>query len=179
MKHRIPSLLLAGMLACTSPIALAACGSTASTNSPQVIDTIPEPEPGPNLGATDVQAPYFDVPANGTYSIEVTTDSSMFRSESCELTATDGRYTAELTLPGEGFSKLYFGKADQAASAPKEEIYEYHLNDEGKYVFSIPVSTLELELPIAAYGQRRDTWYDHTIVFHAPASDAKPANQTE
>ena len=30
------------------------------------------------------------------------------------LTATDGRYTAELTLPGEGFSKLYFGKADQA-----------------------------------------------------------------
>ncbi len=182
MKHRISTFLLAGILASASPIALAACGTNASANSPQVIESKQEPEPVYDPGATDVDAPYYDEPANGTYDIEVTTDSSMFRSESCKLTVTDGRYTAELTLPGEGFSKLYFGKAEEAKKAAEEsssDVYEYHLNDEGKYTFSIPVSTLEQELSIATYGQRRDTWYDHTIVFHAPASDTKPAEQAQ
>ena len=29
---------------------------------------------------------------------------------------------------------------------------------------------LDEELSVAAYGQRRDTWYDHTIIFHAPTA---------
>ena len=110
--------------------------------------------------------------ADGTYEIEVETDSSMFRSEKCELTVENGEYTAELTLPGEGFSKLYFGSAEDAATAPVDEVYEYRLNDDGKYTFDLPVAALDEELPIAAYGQRRDTWYDHTIVFHAPVENA-------
>ncbi len=106
--------------------------------------------------------------ADGTYQIEVETDSSMFRADSCQLTAEGGAYTATLVLPGEGFSRLYFGTAEEAAAAT-EGVYDYYLNDEGKYTFDIPVSALDEELPIAAFGQRRDTWYDHTIVFHAPA----------
>ena len=107
-------------------------------------------------------------PANGTYEIEVETDSSMFRSEACVLTVEDGTYAAALSLPGEGFSKLYFGSAEDAPDAPTDEVYEYYLNDDGKYTFDIPVEALDEELPIAAFGQRRDTWYDHTITFHAP-----------
>ena len=107
-------------------------------------------------------------PADGTYQIEVETDSSMFRSDSCQLTVENGTYSAVLVLPGEGFSKLYFGTAEEAAAAT-EGVYDYYLNDEGKYTFDIPVSALDEELAAAAYGQRRDTWYDHTIVFHAPA----------
>ena len=106
--------------------------------------------------------------ADGTYQIEVETDSSMFRSDSCLLTVEGGTCTAALTLPGEGFSKLYFGSAEAAAAA-NQDVYVYRLNDEGKYTFDIPVSALDEELAVAAYGQRRDTWYDHTIVFHAPA----------
>lgn len=106
--------------------------------------------------------------ADGTYAIEVETDSSMFRSESCTLTVEKGTYTAALTLPGEGFSRLYFGTAEEAAQASDEQVYDYHLNDDGKYTFDIPVSALDEEMQIAAYGQRRDTWYDHTITFHAP-----------
>lgn len=105
---------------------------------------------------------------NGTYDIKVDTDSSMFRAESCELTVEDGSYTAALSLPGEGFSRLYYGSAEEAAKAGDEQIYDYHLNDEGKYTFDIPVASLDEELPIAAFGHRRDTWYDHTITFHAP-----------
>ncbi len=106
---------------------------------------------------------------DGTYEVEVETDSSMFRSDSCTLTAKDGVYTAALSLPGEGFSRLYFGSAEDAAAADDADIVDYYLNDDGKYTFDLTVEALDEELPIAAYGQRRDTWYDHTIVFHAPA----------
>ena len=110
--------------------------------------------------------------ADGTYDIEVDTDSSMFRADSCELTVADGTYTATLVLPGEGFSRLYFGTAEEAAAADDADIYDYYLNDEGKYTFDIPVSALDEELPVAAFGHRRDTWYDHTITFHSPGDDA-------
>ena len=110
--------------------------------------------------------------ADGAYAIEVDTDSSMFHADSCELTVADGTYTATLVLPGEGFSRLYFGTAEEAASADDADIYDYYLNDEGKYTFDIPVAALDEELPVAAYGQRRDTWYDHTITFASPAEDA-------
>ena len=110
--------------------------------------------------------------SDGRYVIEAETDSSMFRAEACELTVTDGRYEVVLTLPGEGFSKLYFGSAADAATAEDDAIYEYYLNDEGKYTFDLPVEALDEELAIAAFGHRRDTWYDHTIVFHAPTEGA-------
>jgi hypothetical protein len=97
----------------------------------------------------------------------------MFRSEACRLTAKDGTYTAELTLPGEGFSKLYFGSAQDAASASADEVYEYTEGEDGKYTFELPVSALDEPLKIAAYGQRRDKWYDHTITFVSPAQEAQ------
>lgn len=112
------------------------------------------------------------IPADGTYVIEVETDSSMFRADSCTLAVADGACSATLVLPGEGFSRLYFGTSEDAAAAPDDAIYDYQLNDEGKYTFDIPVEALDEELQIAAYGQRRDTWYDHTIIFHAPEGDA-------
>ena len=119
----------------------------------------------PGCGSTAAQPAGL---ADGTYDIVVDTDSSMFRADSCVLTAEGGAYTAELVLPGEGFSRLYFGPAEDAAQAAGADVYDYHLNDEGKYAFTLPVTALDEELPVAAYGQRRSTWYDHTITFHAP-----------
>lgn len=106
--------------------------------------------------------------ADGTYGVEVETDSSMFRADKCTLTVANGAYTAELVLPGEGYSRLYFGKAEDAATADASKIYDYHLNDENKYTFDIPVAALNEEMAVATYGQRRDTWYDHKITFVAP-----------
>ena len=111
--------------------------------------------------------------ADGSYAIEVETDSSMFHAESCELVVDKGSYLAKLSLPGEGFSRLYFGSAEDAAQASDEEIYDYYLNDEGKYTFDLPIEALDEEFAIAAFGHRRDTWYDHTIIFHAPAEEAQ------
>ena len=113
--------------------------------------------------------------ADGTYDIEVETDSSMFRSESCKLTVADGTYRVELVLPGEGFSKLYWGSAADAEKAADADVCEYRLNDDGKYTFDLTVSALDEELPIAAFGHRRDKWYDHTITFRAPAASGAAA----
>lgn len=141
----------------------AGCGATGADQA-QPEETAVEQESSQDAATAAV--------ADGTYDIEVETDSSMFRSDSCTLTVQDGAYTATLVLPGEGFSRLYFGSAEDAASAADADIYDYHLNDEGKYTFDLPVTALDQELSIAAYGQRRDTWYDHTIVFHAPAPES-------
>ena len=91
--------------------------------------------------------------ADGTYQIEVETDSSMFRSESCQLKVENGAYNAVLSLPGEGFSKLYFGTAEEAAAAT-EGVYDYYLNDEGKYTFEM--RSLRLP-PLASAGTRGTT----------------------
>ena len=115
--------------------------------------------------------------ADGIYEIEAETDSSMFRSEACLLKVQDGEYTAILSLPGEGFSRLYFGSAEDAVEASLTEIYDYSINDDGLYTFELPVEELDKELDIACYGQRRDTWYDHTIIFHEPTG--KPVADVE
>ena len=163
-RHKI-YIRLAGMLACALALGCAVgCGGAASDVAAPATD-----------GAAEVAAEASAL-ADGTYAIEVDTDSSMFHSESCLLTVEGDTYTASLTLPGEGFSRLYFGSAAEAAEASDDEIYDYYLNDDGKYTFDIPVAALDEELPIAAFGHRRDTWYDHTITFCSPAtSDAEGA----
>ena len=155
---RIAAVLVATLLCGNLAAPLAGCASGSSSSS------------GTSSSATsssETKTAQAAPPADGTYNINVTTDSSMFRCETCTLTVKDGTYTATLSLPGEGYSRLYFGSAQDAEKAT-EGIYDYHLNDEGKYTFEIPVQALDAELPIAAFGQRRNTWYDHTIVFHTP-----------
>lgn len=148
--------LLAVVCALAFCLALGACSSPGST--------------GPGAGLED-----------GTYAIEAETDSSMFRVETCLLTVENGEMTAAASLPGQGFSRLFFGSVEDAEKAPDDQIYEYYLNDEGKYTFDVPVAAFEEEIEVAAFGHRRDTWYPHTIIFHAPTADsavsAQPAAQ--
>lgn len=157
MKQNKLLALLGSALVCLS---LLGCGTAAEQTSD---------EPEEAAVATQAEAGLAD----GSYDIEVETDSSMFRAESCVLVVENGSYRAKLSLPGEGFSRLYYGTAEEAAQASDEDIYDYYLNDEGKYTFDVPVEALDEEYQIAAFGQRRDTWYDHTIIFHAPAEEAQ------
>ena len=113
--------------------------------------------------------------ANGDYDIETKTDSSMFHPVACVLHVQDGVYTATVTMPGEGFSRWYFGTSEEAESASDADIYDYTADASGKYTFDIPVSALDEELTVAAWGQRRDRWYDHTIIFYSPASEQDAA----
>lgn len=156
-RSRVARLLASALLCGGLLVALPGCGSQPA-EAPQPAEEQPAEE---TAGTREL--------ADGTYDIEVETDSSMFRAESCVLTVADGAYTVALSLPGEGFSRLYWGTAEEAATADDADIYDYYLNDEGLYTFDLPVASLDEELPIAAFGHRRDTWYDHLITFHAPA----------
>lgn len=155
-RSRLAALLASALLCGGLLVALPGCASRASEQSAEEAAGVHEL-------------------ADGAYDIEVETDSSMFHAESCVLTVADGAYTVALSLPGEGFSRLFWGTAEEAAAADDAEIYDYYLNDEGLYTFDLPVAALDEELPIAAFGHRRDTWYDHLITFHAPAESAADA----
>jgi len=175
--------LFVGIFAVLLSVVLAGCGgaaqeattnaeASATTDASTVRDaddssdeTIEDDDD--ELGSDD-EGDSSDELEDGTYDIEVETDSSMFRADSCTLTVKDGVYTATLSLPGEGFSRLYYGTAEDAATADDADIADYYLNDDGLYTFDLTVEALDEELPIAAYGQRRDTWYDHRIMFLSP-----------
>lgn len=147
-------------------LALSACLLTACMGCTSSAD---EPQDAPDDAAWEQEEP--KALEDGVYDIEVDTDSSMFHVVACKLTVQDNQMTASIELPGEGFSRLYFGTAEEAESASDDDVYEYYLNDDGAYCFDVPVEALDEELPIAAWGQRRDRWYDHTITFMAPTGE--------
>lgn len=176
MTNKTKGLMVRSLCACALSLAVAGCGqavasssdSSASVQEANVGSVVTSEGDSASSSVQETKATSSVELADGTYSIEVETDSSMFRADTCTLTVANGTYTAELVLPGEGYSRLYFGKAEDAATADASKIYDYHLNDENKYTFDIPVAALNEEMAVATYGQRRDTWYDHKITFMAP-----------
>ncbi|MDR1558427.1 MAG: sirohydrochlorin cobaltochelatase [Clostridiales bacterium] len=123
-------------------------------------------DPISGTAAAASEVPGGDI-EDGTYTIDVETDSSMFRVEDCQLTAVGGEMTAVMTLSGTGYGALYLGAAEQAAAGVDNQ-YAFTLLD-GKHSFTIPVSALETEINCAALGLKSGNWADHVIVFKTPA----------
>ena len=73
--------------------------------------------------------------ADGVYTIEVESDSSMFRVIACELTVKDGAMTAVLTLSGDGYDQMYAGTKSEAENA-EDGVIDYVTDAEGKYTFT-------------------------------------------
>ena len=96
---KIASVLLAGFCALALPVSVSADGGSRP------------------LHAEDIQ--------NGTYDVEVTSTSSMFRVVACKLTVTDEGMTAHLTLSGKGFGKLYLGRGAEAEKEDEGAFYLY------------------------------------------------------
>ncbi|MBQ6529870.1 MAG: hypothetical protein IJI39_02965 [Clostridia bacterium] len=104
---------------------------------------------------------------DGAYDITVTSSSSMFRITNCVLNVKNGEMTAEMTLSGTGYEKLYMGKGSDAANAPDSEFIYYKEDADGKYTYTVPVAALDSETDCAAYSIRRQEWYDRTLVFES------------
>lgn len=118
----------------------------------------PSPEPTPSPEATV---------ANGIYSMDVTSSSSMFKVVDCILTAKDGKMSAVLTLSGTGYGYLYMGTKEEAASADQSSWIPYQVNEEGKYTYTVPVEALDKEIAVAAYSIKKGIWYDRTLTFQS------------
>ena len=128
----------------------------------------PEPTPSPNPMPNPEPTPTPEATvANGIYSMDVASSSSMFKVVDCILTAKDGKMNAVLTLSGTGYGYLYMGTKEEAASADQSSWIPYQVNKEGKYTYTVPVEALDKEIAVAAYSIKKGIWYDRTLTFQS------------
>lgn len=104
---------------------------------------------------------------DGTYEIEVTSSSSMFRIIHAELTVEEDRMEAVLTLSGTGYLKLFLGTGQKAMASDETAFIGFEEDAEGKYTYRIPVEALNKGLNCAAFSKRKEKWYDRVILFKA------------
>ncbi|MBP3215643.1 MAG: hypothetical protein J6M58_05365 [Clostridium sp.] len=104
---------------------------------------------------------------NGSWPIEVDTDTSMFRVADAVLMVDNGKMTAKLTLGGKGYEKLYMGTAEEAAAAADTDCAFYEENADGSFAYTVEVPVLNAEVDCAAWSIRKEKWYGHKIVFEA------------
>lgn len=104
---------------------------------------------------------------DGTYKIEVSSNSSMFRITDAQLTVADGKMSAVLTLSGDGYQKLYMGTGEEALADTDDKCIYYVENSEGKYTYKVPVAALDQEIDVAAWSTKKEMWYDRVLVFQS------------
>ena len=110
---------------------------------------------------------YADALKDGSYNIEVSSSSSMFRIVDCELIVSDGEMSAVMTLSGTGYEKLFMGTGEEALTAPDEDCIYFVEDNEGMYTYTVPVEALDTEIDCAAWSIRKQQWYDRTLVFES------------
>lgn len=102
----------------------------------------------------------------GVYLIEAETSSSMFNIVKAELAvAEDGSMAADITMSGTGYTKLYMGTGEQAATADETDYIPFVEDADGAYVFTIPVTALDQPIDCAAFSKKKEAWYDRQITF--------------
>lgn len=114
---------------------------------------------------------------DGTYSIEVESSSSMFKVEKAELTVADGSMTAVITLSGDGYSKLYMGTGEQAASASEADCIPFVEDADGAYTYTIPVEAFDQPINCAAFSKKKEQWYDRELTFLSATLSAVSSNE--
>jgi hypothetical protein len=117
--------------------------------------------------------------ADGIYSAEFSTDSSMFHvNEANEgkgvLTVADGKMTIHVSLASKSILNLYSGSAEAALQegaillAPTTDSVTYSDGaTEEVYGFDIPVPAIDESFAVALIG-KKGKWYDHTVTVSNP-----------
>ena len=102
---------------------------------------------------------------NGTYNIDVESNASMFKVVNCDITVENGAMTALVTLSGKGYGKLFVGTGEQASAAPESQYIPFAENADGQYVYTVPLTSLDTDIAIAAWSTKNEQWYDRTLTF--------------
>lgn len=122
---------------------------------------------GAPAGGGEPQPLCADRIRDGTYAIEVSSSSSMFRIIDAQLTVAGGEMSAVLTLSGDGYEKLYMGTGEQALADTDDKCVYFVENAEGKYTYEVPVAALDQDIDCAAWSIRKQMWYDRVLVFQS------------
>ncbi len=128
--------------------------------------------------------------ADGEYTVEFDTDSTMFHANEATdgkvtLTVKDGEMTVHVPLVSENILNLYYGLAEDAEKdgaellEPTEETVTYSdgTTDE-VYAFDIPVPALNEEYDVAIIGTK-GTWYDHKVSVSGPIEEETDVSDDE
>ncbi len=102
---------------------------------------------------------------DGDYEVKATSDNDMFRIIDAKLKVKNGEMTADITLSGTGYDLMFTGTKEEADTADPSQHIKYTVNDDGKYVFTIPVSSLDEALSFAAHTVKSNRWVDRKITF--------------
>lgn len=117
--------------------------------------------------------------ADGTYTADFNTDSSMFHVNEAkdgkgDLTVKDGKMTIHVSLVSKKIVNLYLGKAADAEGDESnwiqpttDEIKYSDGTTEEVYGFDIPVESLDSDFDLAILGEK-GTWYDHAVSVSNP-----------
>ncbi len=128
--------------------------------------------------------------ADGTYTAEFTTDSSMFHvneeyDNQGTLTVKDGKATIHITLTSKNIVNLFLGTAEDAQKDGAELLepttdtvnYSDGTTDEVNG-FDVPVPVLDEEFDLALIGTK-GVWYDHKVKVSNPQPKTDDAQDTE
>ncbi len=120
--------------------------------------------------------------ADGVYTVNFNTDSSMFRANEAvdgkgTLTVADGAMSLHVSLVSKSIVNLYVGKAEDAQNASADELlqpvvdtvtYSDGLSEE-VYGYDIPVPGIDVDFDLAVIGTK-GVWYDHVVSVSDPVA---------
>ena len=167
---KILILILAVLLACMTftgcgvKNANDAAGTPDSASSPGAVSS--DGDQAPDEGEKP-EPVYGNQIKDGTYAIEVSSSSSMFRIVDAQLTVAGGEMSAVLTLSGDGYEKLYMGTGEEASADTDDKCIYFVEDAEGKYTYNVPVDALNQDTDCAAWSIRKQQWYDRVLVFQS------------
>lgn len=151
-----------------------------SVNSGKYTEPSGGQDPDPSPSDPTVPAETKDL-KTGTWKVKSDTDNHMFYlypktgTKYSTLTVkgegSKKTMTATVTLNGEGYDYLYMGTALEAAKAPKNQWIKAKVVN-GYYTYTLPVSALDKNLTVSAHSKKKNSWFEHTIIFYSSGAKA-------
>lgn len=187
MKKKVIVCLCTALLSCS---VMFGCGSKSDANTQTESQTTVQTETqiqteSQTAAQTEgAESTFAEMLADGTYSADFNTDSSMFHVNEANdgqgtLTVKDGKMTIHISLASKNIVNLFVGTAEDAQKdgaallEPTTDTVKYaDGTEEEVYGFDVPVEALDQEFDLAILG-KKGKWYDHKV----SVADAKEAEE--
>ena len=104
---------------------------------------------------------------NGTYPVEVMSDSPYFKMRDASLSVQDGEMTLRFAIHSLSYLYVFEGTAKEARHTEDESLFIPREEKDGESIFTIHVDALNKEIPCAAYSKGRKKWYGRNVVVYA------------
>ncbi len=174
MKFKKLPLLLAAL---TLLSALAGCGD-APASSTSSASAASEPDTHQVAAASEMTAVEdvvedgmvpicADALADGVYTVEMKSSSSMFKADEVMLRVENGEMHVNLIMSSESYLYMYPGTAAEAAAATQTDYVPLTELEDGRRAFVLPAEALDEGLSYAAFSKKKEKWYDRTLLFRA------------